>query len=177
LGQNSFDFPRRNPASLNLIVRRHVAALRPECKGLFRVAEDNGSANVETLWAYDLGNDRYRLDNSPFYAYSVSVGDVVLAPVDPNEGRPRYQRVLKKSGNRTVRVILDPPLTNGNYSDEVILELLSLGCSYEGANPGYLCIVIPPESDFALVCERLAARNIQWEHADPDYSELYPDDV
>jgi hypothetical protein len=147
---------------------------RPTAKVLFRVAEDDGAANVETLWAYDLGDDRYRLDNSPFYAYSVSVGDVVLAPVDPDEGRPTYQKVLEKSGNRTVRVILAPPLANGNSSDEVVQELLSLGCSYEGANPGYLCIVIPQESDFGLVCERLTARNIQWEHADPDYSQLYP---
>jgi Domain of unknown function (DUF4265) len=100
----------------------------PTAKVLFRVAEDDGSANVETLWGYDLGDDRYRLDNSPFYAYSVSVGDVVLAPVDPDEGRPTYQKVLEKSGNRTVRVILDPPLANGNSSDEVVQELLSLGC-------------------------------------------------
>jgi hypothetical protein len=149
----------------------------PSAKVLFRVAEDDGSANVESLWAYDLGDDRYRLDNSPFYAYSVSVGDVVLAPVDPDEGRPTYQRVLEKSGNRTVRVILDPPLANGNSSDEIVQELVSLGCSYEGANPGYLCIVIPQESDFALVCERLTERSIQWEHADPEYSELYSDDA
>ena len=99
------------------------------------------------------------------------------APIDPDEGRPTYQEVLEKSGNRTVRVILDPPLANGNSSDEVVQELLSLGCSYEGANPGYLCIVIPEESDFGLVCERLTARNIEWEHADPSYAELYPDEV
>ena len=145
----------------------------PTAKVLFRVPEDDGSANVETLWAYDLGNDLYRLDNSPFYAYSVSVGDVVLAPMDPVEGRATFQKVLEKSGNRTVRVILDPPLATGNSSDDLIQELLSLGCSYEGANPTYLCIIIPRESDFSLVCERLTACGIQWEHADPDYSELH----
>jgi hypothetical protein len=147
----------------------------PTAKVLFRVAEDDGSANVETLWAFDLGDDRYRLDNSPFYAYSVSVGDVVFAPVDPDEERPIFKSVLEKSGNRTVRVILDPPLATGNSSDGVVQELLSLGCSYEGANPGYLCIVIPREADFAAVCERLTKREIQWEHADPDHSTLYPD--
>ncbi len=75
-----------------------------------------------------------------------------------------------------MRVILDPPLAMGNISDDLVQELLSLGCHYEGANPGYLCIIIPPDSDFSLVCERLTERDIQWEHADPDYSELYPDD-
>jgi uncharacterized protein DUF4265 len=147
----------------------------PTAKVVFRVAEDDGSANVETLWAFDLGENRYRLDNSPFYAYSVSVGDVVFAPVDPADGRPTFASVLEKSGNRTVRVILDPPLATGNSSDSVVQELLSLGCSYEGANPGYLCIVIPQEADLAAVCERLTKREIQWEHADPEYSALYPE--
>ena len=148
--------------------------LKPTAKVLFRVEED-GSANVETLWAFDLGEDRYRLDNSPFYAYSVSVGDVVYAPVDPREGRPTYSRMLEKSGNRTVHVILDPPLAGGNSSDDLVQELLGLGCTYEGANPKYLCIVIPPGSDFAAVCGRLTSREVQWEHADPAYDELYPD--
>jgi hypothetical protein len=78
----------------------------PTAKVLFRVVDEDGSINVETLWAFDLGQDAYRLDNSPFYAYSVSVGDVVFAPVDPQDERPTFQRVLEKSGNRTVRVIL-----------------------------------------------------------------------
>jgi hypothetical protein len=98
----------------------------PTAKVVFRVAEEDGSANVETLWAFDLGENRYRLDNSPFYAYSVSVGDVVFAPVDPTDGRPTFKSVLEKSGNRTVRIILDPPLATGNSSDSVVQELLSL---------------------------------------------------
>jgi hypothetical protein len=69
---------------------------------------------------------------------------------------------------------LDPPLATGNSSDDLVQELLSLGCQYEGANPAYLCIIIPPDADFSLVCERLTAREVQWEHADPDYSELHP---
>jgi hypothetical protein len=48
-----------------------------------------------------------------------------------------------------------------------------MGSNYEGANPSYRCIVIPQESDSSLVCEHLTARSIQWEHADPDYSEVY----
>src|ERR1700733_6556213 len=106
--------------------------LRPAAKVLFRVREEDGTANVETLWAFDLGEDRYRLDNSPFFAYSVSVGEIVHAPIDPDEGGPAFSRVLEKSGNRTVRVILDPPVADGNSSDVTVKELLALGCSYEG---------------------------------------------
>jgi Domain of unknown function (DUF4265) len=94
----------------------------PTAKVLFRLVKQDGTSNVETLWAFDLGDDLYRLDNSPFYAYSVSAGDVVLAPVD---------------------------LAGG----------------------------VLPESDFAAVCARLIGGGVQWEHADPSYSELYPDAV
>ncbi len=160
-------------------LRQHMSdpESKPTAKVLFRVPEEDGSANVETLWAFDLGEDRYRLDNSPFFAYSVSVGDVVYAPIDPDEGRPTFIRVLEKSGNRTLRVILDPPIADGNSSDDTVKELLALGCSYEGANTTYLCVVIPQEAGFAAVCSHLTLRKVQWEHADPTYDELNPDEA
>ncbi|MGB6486425.1 MAG: DUF4265 domain-containing protein [Steroidobacteraceae bacterium] len=75
----------------------------PTKKVLFRVVgEERDDVNIETLWAFDLGDDRYRLDNAPFYAYSVSAGDVVHAPFDVFEQLPTFVSVLKKSGNRTV---------------------------------------------------------------------------
>ncbi|MEO8276669.1 MAG: DUF4265 domain-containing protein [Thermoanaerobaculia bacterium] len=82
----------------------------PDSKVLFRVPEDDGSSTVETLWATALGNDEYKLDNSPFYAYSVSWEDVVYAPIDPDEGRPTFVRVVRKSGHRTIRIRFDPPV-------------------------------------------------------------------
>jgi hypothetical protein len=39
-----------------------------------------------------------------------------------------------------------------SHEKGLVQELLGLGCAYEGANPGYLCIVVPPDSDFAAVC-------------------------
>jgi len=44
----------------------------PKAKVLFRVPNDDGTAEVEALWATHLGGDNYKLDNSPFYAYGVS---------------------------------------------------------------------------------------------------------
>ena len=148
-----------------------------DSKALFRVPEDDGSANVETLWAISLGNDEYQLDNSPFYAYSVSWGDVVLAPFDPEEERPTFQRVVKKSGNRTIRVIFKPPVEDGNSSDKVLQGLVALGCSYEGANRGYMSINIPPSASLSDVADYLLAEKAQWEYADPSYSELFPNDA
>jgi hypothetical protein len=43
-------------------------------------------------------------------------------------------------------------------------------------NPTYLAIDIPPGVEFMAVVKYLTARGVQWEHADPRYCDLYPDD-
>ena len=146
----------------------------PLAKVLFRVPDEDGGASVETLWATPLGNDLYKLDNSPFYAYGVSWEDTVFAPIDPQDGLPAFHSIVKKSGNRTVRVIFDPPVSSGNASDHVLQGLLALGCSYEGANPGYISVNVPSDVDLLQVRSYLVDRDAQWEHADPTYESLFP---
>lgn len=149
----------------------------PTAKILFRVPNEDGSAEVETLWAVDLGNNQYRLDNSPFYAYSVSWQDIVYAPFSPEEQFPTFQCVVAKSGNRTVRVIFNPPIEQGNSSEVVLQGLVHLGCSYEGLNKSYISINIPPNVELNNVREYLIEHDAQWEHADPCYTELFPENV
>jgi hypothetical protein len=146
-------------------------------KVLFRVVEDEGSANVETLWATALGGDLYRIDNLPFFAYGVSWNDIVIAPFDAAEGFPCFDRVVEKSGHRTVRLICSPPLAAGNESERLLQDIVAHGCSYEGANPTYVVIDIPPNVDFETVCNHLVDAEAEWEHADPRHSDLYPDAV
>lgn len=148
----------------------------PTEKVLFRV-EGDGQVNVETLWAFDLGNDQYRLDNAPFYAYSVSLGDVVHAEPDTTGGVPTFQAVLRKCGNRTVRVFFDDPVEPGSVSEKLLSVLESFGCEYEGANKRYVAITIPPRVELAAVRDFLVENALTWEHADPSYSELYPNDA
>ena len=145
-----------------------------DAKVLFRVPNEDGTAEVETLWATSLGGDRYRLDNSPFYAYSVSWQDVVLAPWSEEEGFPAFERVLEKSGNRTVRVIFDPPVEAGNESDRILQGLVERGCSYEGASPSYVAIDIPRGVALEAIAAWLVDCGATWEYADPSYDELYP---
>jgi hypothetical protein len=149
----------------------------PKAKVLFRVPEDDGTANVETLWAYDLGKDHYKLDNCPFYAYGVSLHDIVYAPHDADEERATFQAVISKSGNRTIRVIFDPPISTGNTSDTVLQGLVTLGCDYEGANSSYIVVNIPPAVDLNSVMDYLVQHEANWEHADPTYSEIHPEDA
>ena len=145
-------------------------------KVLFRVEDSDGSSNVETLWATPLGDDRYQLDNSPFYAYSVSWQDVIYAPFNPDEQFPTFQRVVSKSGHRTVRILFDEPVADGSSSQQTLQQLVALGCSYEGATRRFICLDIPREVDLERIRQFLIQHSLRFEHADPTYAELFPDE-
>jgi hypothetical protein len=42
---------------------------------------------------------------------------------------------------------------------------------------GYIVVNIPPGIDLVTVCDYLVSRSATWEHADPTYSELHPNDA
>jgi hypothetical protein len=138
------------------------------------LADEDG--NVERLWATPLDQDRYQLENSPFYAYGVSWRDIIEARPNAPDEWPSFVRVIEKSGHRTIRIILDPPADQSPESQNILDTVVGMGCRYEGAHPGYLAIDIPPEADFAVVYTYLTKTGQRWEHADPRYSDLYPDE-
>ncbi|MEM1263689.1 MAG: DUF4265 domain-containing protein [Pseudomonadota bacterium] len=144
-------------------------------KVVFRVEAEDGSIDVETSWATQVGDDEYRIENSLFFAYGVSWQDIVRAPFSPEEERPTFESVVRKSGHRTIRAIFDPPIADGNASEVVLSAVVGMGCSYEGANHSYICIDIPPNVDFGAVRQFLMEKNINFEHADPTYDELFPE--
>jgi len=129
------------------------------------------------LWATHLGADNYKLDNSPFYAYGVSWEDVVSAPFNSEEGQPTFERVVSKSGNKTVRVMFETPVETGNESDRLLRGLVALGCSYEGANRRYVSVNIPAGVELSVVRAYLIEQKATWEHADPTYAALFPGDA
>ena len=150
---------------------------KSNAKVLFRVPNEDGTDEVETLWATHLESDKYKLENSPFWAYGVSWEDIVLAPFAADEGFPTFYSVVSKSGNRTIRVAFDPPIEEGNESDQILQGLLALGCSYEGANRKYISINIPPVVKLDEIRNYLIQQDATWEHADPTYEELFPENA
>jgi Domain of unknown function (DUF4265) len=78
---------------------------------------------VETLWAERVGPDQHRLDNSPFWAYSLSWLDVVEAHPD-EQGQLAFARTVEKSGHRTVRIIFDPGIDEDPEGQAVVDELV-----------------------------------------------------
>src|SRR5262245_1788798 len=138
---------------------------------MVKIAFSDDDGNVETLWAHDLGGDRYRLDSSPWYQYRVSWKDVVTARPDA-EGQLCFVKVVEKSGHRTVRVLFEEE----TGEDHLILDgLLKLGCTFEGAYSKLFAIDIPPEIQLESIRQFLIENKAQWEHADPKYSDLYGD--
>jgi len=148
----------------------------PNAKVLFRVQSEDGTAEVETLWAFALRSDKYKIDNLPFFAYGISAEDVVFAPFDHDEQFPTFQKVISKSGNRTIRIIFDLPYESGNESEALVSRLVALGCDFEGANKRYVVINIPATVDLDTVVERVNDAGVSWEYADPTYEELFPNE-
>jgi hypothetical protein len=54
----------------------------------------------------------------------------------------------------------------------VLNHLCELGCSYEGANPGYFALDIPSGVDLNKTCDYLISTGQEWEHADPTWEDL-----
>ena len=142
-------------------------------KLVLRLEEDD-DVYVETPWAKDLGNGRYRIENCPFYFYDVAYRDIVSAEYSEEENRLVFLKVLESSGHKLVRVIFDHPVNEDGPEKDHLENLMALGCTYEGANPKYICLDVPPEVELGRVTEYLINNELNWEHAAPSYETLYP---
>lgn len=144
--------------------------IHPAAKVRFPLPAQDGGLTGEVLWAEEVGRDRYRIENCPFFAYAVSLHDIVMAPAD-RTGIPTFRRVLRKSGNRTIRVAFSEPFTPGGHIDELLKSLVSFGCGYEGADARLFAVNIPARVRLDAVRDYLVRHAVSWELADP------PDEV
>lgn len=121
----------------------------------FRLEQDEDGyppAESEGLWAVPLGDDAYRVDNTPWFAQDVAADDVFLAEPD-SEGRLWAIERLRWSGNCTIRVI---PLPDGPLagSQQAVLDVfVRLGAEGEGYGSGLniVALTVPPDADLAAV--------------------------
>jgi hypothetical protein len=130
--------------------------------------DDDGWPPVagESLWAFDLGHDRYRLDNTPWFVRGVACYDVVEALAPDADSVPVVHQVLEHSGLLTVRVL---PLADGGVDALATLigEFNALGVDCEGdQDHGLLALDIPPSTRLAPVKEHLdrGAADGRWEY-------------
>ena len=122
----------------------------------FVLASEDRAAGVEAenLWAQRTGRGSFKIDNIPFYAYGVSVGDIVAA--EEVEGHLRFHAVLSRGGHSTYRVLVKSE--EGYESDgfkALWISLERLGCSREVARSRVVAIDVPPSTDVFAVYQIL----------------------
>lgn len=108
----------------------------------------------ESFWAKDLGNAEYELRNTPFYAYGLNWGDIVLAISSAPDRKPEIQKVIRPSGNRTLRVFFGD-LVSRESQVEHLDGLHALGLSYERATKRLVALDVAPDSDYGEICNEL----------------------
>jgi hypothetical protein len=127
--------------------------------------DDEG--DVEMLHASRVGDNRYKLEDVPFFQYGISWFDIVEAIVE-GDGEPMFQRVVKKSGHRTVRVLLEE---EREESDPFFSAMEKLGCRIHRATPRFIAIDVPPASNLEAIARHLLGSGVDWESADPMMAE------
>ena len=101
--------------------------------------DDYPPADFESLWAISLGGGLYKVENIPFFAMGIALGDVVSAK--PEQGFLRFKDVVQPSRHKTMRVII--------YDKREVpaaRELLKKqGCDVEQSHiPGLISVDVPP---------------------------------
>lgn len=108
----------------------------------FRLIPDEDGyppADWEHLWAIRRPDGNFQLDNTPFFAQGVSLGDVVATV--PDEGMNVFHAVVERSGHSTIRVIL----FDESQVESLRSALRQRGCPSELSHvPGLVAIDIPP---------------------------------
>lgn len=108
----------------------------------------------EAFWATDLGDDRFRLENVPFYAYDLNFHDVVEAKAAAPDLKPSILRVVERSGHRTLRIFFAENVPEENRLER-LRSLKDLNVSFERCNRRYFALDLEPEADAAIVEARL----------------------
>ena len=144
-----------------------------------KVLFTGSDGEVETLWANRVAPGQFALDNLPWFAYGVSLGDVVEAEAN-EKGALVFRRVIDKSGNRTIRVIPEVTGPGEAWSFEarrLMDALVARGCSFEGATRSFVAVNVPPAVMLEEVVELLVDSGFDWEYADPPYEDLFHDEL
>ena len=105
--------------------------------------------------------------------YGVSFNDIVEG-VEYVPGMYDFVRVVRPSGNRTIRVILGADANaETDAGKAVIASLKALGCFYENFNNSWIGVDVPADVELASVAEVLIGTGLTWEYANPTYDDLF----
>jgi len=115
-------------------------------------SEWHGNA-TERLWAEPVGDGRYRLRNTPFFAFGVSNGDIVFAEV--RDGALSMTGVSIRGGHSTYRLKLSERGRGAPAFKRSWLPLQAIGCTFEEGP--VLAVDVPASADIYAVYGLLEA--------------------
>ncbi len=107
--------------------------------------KDKGPAG-ETCWALEIDNDLAEIQNIPFFADKVSLGDIVTFvrgddPEEIPEVTGIHKKVTKKFYVR-YNVGSNEETAKQHYRD-IVMHMAKYKCRVEGAIPGMACVAAP----------------------------------
>ena len=110
-------------------------------------AEGYPPADYEWVWVTPCGDDVYEIDNIPFFAKCVAVGDKVEA-AENSQGELCYKAHSDYSGHSTFRVIIFDP----TKMPDLRRSLEELGCASELSHlPSLIAVDLPKEVNISAV--------------------------
>ena len=108
----------------------------------------------EALWAEPLGNDTYKIENVPFYAYGLNFQDIVQAIPLLDGLKPQVTTLIKPSGHRTFRVFFRKHI-NREEQEDMLDSLRTFGASFERDNEYHVAIDVKPDADYNGIYDEL----------------------
>lgn len=108
--------------------------------------DENGypPAKSEFLWCTPTKRGTYLIDNIPFFVRDISMGDEISA--DRVDRMLHFTKLIKKSKNSTVRVLLKEP----RRASMLRKQLSAYGCGSELMDElSLLTISMPPDAEIA----------------------------
>ncbi len=129
--------------------------------------EDAGQG--EGLWAFSLGNQLYELQNIPINAEHLSVEDIVRCE-ESDDIRPVIKELVKRGGNRTLRVIFREDAPEEECID-VIWDLKQHSVFYEKSAQHSYMFNVEPHHNYILIRDYLKERETEgllWLYEQPE---------
>jgi len=130
----------------------------PDAHVVFELTVEDGWPPVgsERLWAFDLGDNRYRIDNVPWFVRDLAVGDVVRAQMPRPDSNPVFDEVLERSDHVTIRLICFRSGPLGGDLAQALEPFTAMGVYGEGAAQyGLVALDIEPTAPLAAIVAAL----------------------
>jgi hypothetical protein len=111
---------------------------------LILVYNDEGVLKKESVWVTKFG-DNYKVDNIPFFAPNIALGDLVEAEEDEDE--LYFFELIKPSGHSTIQLVFFQKEADAS----VLQELERMGCSWEGSHlKNYIAVDVPSKMEYEI---------------------------